>query len=81
MPKLNIKIVHEFPGFWQRDRDILDDVGSGEVGLVQRVVHDAGVHEVVEKEAGDAVEGREEVGEGVAADPEAAAVVAEEVGC
>ena len=47
--------------------------------MVQCVVHYAGVHEVVEDEASDAVEGCEEVFVCVAGNPETAAVVAEEV--
>ena len=43
------------------------------------VVHDSGVHEMIEGPAREAVEGREEVFEGVGADEEGAAVVAEEV--
>lgn len=73
------EIIHKFGGARVGDRDVLEDVFGGEPGLVERVVHDTGVHEVVEEEARDAVEGCEEVFVCVAGDPETAAVVAEEV--
>ena len=51
----------------------------GEAGGVEGGVHGSGVEEVVEEPACEPVEGRVEVVEGGAADPEAAAVVAEEI--
>ena len=64
-------------GVW--DGYVLDDVLIGVATGVQGVVHDARVHEVVKKVAGDAVEGCYEVFIGVAAGPKSTAVVAEEI--
>ena len=58
---------------------VLDDELFGVAAGVEGLVQHAGVEEVVEEPAGVAVEGEQEVVEGGEADPEATAVVAEEV--
>ncbi|KAJ6438178.1 LOW QUALITY PROTEIN: acetyltransferase [Purpureocillium lavendulum] len=62
-----------------RHAHVLHHVVVAEPALVQRAVHDARVHVPVQQEARHAVEGRQEVVEGVPRHPEPAAVVAEEV--
>lgn len=78
--EFDVEVINEFRGVRVWDGDVLDDVFGGETRLVQGVVHDACVHEVVEEETRDAVEGGEKVFVCVAGDPETAAVVTEEVG-
>src|SRR5438477_542107 len=58
---------------------ILDDVNTRLATGMQRMIHDTGVHEAVKYEAGDAVEGCDEISEGITPDPKDAAIVAEEV--
>lgn len=74
------RIVDELGGLVVRNGEVLDDEPCGLTAGVQRAVEHAGVHEVVEEPAPEAREGHVlEVGEALGADPEARAVVTEEV--
>lgn len=73
-------VVDELGGLVVRNGEVLDDEPCGLAAGVQRAVEHAGVHEVVEEPAPEARERHVlEVGEALGADPEARAVVAEEV--
>lgn len=73
-------VVDELGRLVVGDGEVLDDEAGGLTAGVQGAVEHAGVHEVVEEPAPEAGEGHVlEVGEALGADPEARAVVAEQV--
>lgn len=73
-------IRHKLLGPIRREDAILHNELLGKAALVQGGVHGVCFEERVQEESGQAVERREEVGEGPFGAPEGAAVVAEEVG-
>jgi len=74
-----VRVGEELRRARRRHRQVLDDILTGQPARVQGVVQDARAHEPVQQAARERRARDAEVGEGVAARPEGAAVVAEQV--